>query len=282
MPIASEIETNVLSCFESISEILESQHVVHQVLMLDELKTEERPRLDDETNKIVGPCREHGKNTSLEFNSEKEVELLLEAIEKGEVHLATEATVGALGVLSGETRVYSARPILISGSCKRETGMEHAALINTAYLASRKSKLRTVSIASDGESRRGEALVCLAFKQELAPTSPIYDMLHVLPLMNLEVGDDDLTADKDYKHVFKRLHNLLLRDKGLTVHGVHLKPAVVRSHFHDNNMTLTRLNYLLNPDDRQDVKLAYDMLREVWSLPDSGPDALPGFHQGRK
>jgi hypothetical protein len=41
MPIASEIETNVLSCFESISEILESQHVVHQVLMLDELKTEE-------------------------------------------------------------------------------------------------------------------------------------------------------------------------------------------------------------------------------------------------
>lgn len=92
MPIASEIETNVLSCFESISEILESQHVVHQVLMLDELKTEERPQLDDETNKIVGPCREHGKNTSLEFNSEKEVELLLEAIEKGEVHLATEVS----------------------------------------------------------------------------------------------------------------------------------------------------------------------------------------------
>lgn len=155
-------------------------------------------------------------------------------------------------------------------------------MINAAYLASRKSKLRTVSIASDGESRRGEALVRLAFKQELAPTSPIYDMLHALPLMNLKVGDDDLTADKDYKHVFKRLHNLLLRDKGVTVHGVHLKPAVVRSHFHDNNMTLTRLNYLLNPDDRQDVKLAYDMLREVWSLPDSGPDALPGFHQGRK
>jgi hypothetical protein len=160
--------------------------------------------------------------------------------------------------------------------------MEHAGLINTAYLGSQKSKLRTISIASDGESRRGEALVRLAFKRELTPTSPIYDMLHVLPLMNLKVGDDDLTVDKDYKHVFKCLRNLLLRDKGLIVHGVHLKPAVIRSHFHSNNMTSTRINYLLNPDDRQDVKLAYDMLRDIWSLPDSGPDALPGFQQARK
>jgi hypothetical protein len=100
--------------------------------------------------------------------------------------------------------------------------------------------------------------------------------------MNLQVGDDDLTADKDYKHVFKRLRNLLLRENGSIVHGVHLKPSVLRSHFHNNNMTLMRINYLLNPNDRQDVKLAYDVLREVWTLPDSGPDARPGFYQARK
>jgi hypothetical protein len=47
-------------------------------------------------------------------------------------------------------------------------------------------------------------------------------------------------------------------------------------------MNSTRIDYLLNPNDRQDVKLAYDLLREVWSLPDSGPDALPGFRQARK
>jgi hypothetical protein len=193
-----------------------------------------------------------------------------------------QATVGALGVLSGETRVYGARPILISGSCKRESGLEHAALINAAYHACHKTNLRTICIASDGESRRGEALVRLTFKRELVPTSPIYDSLIVLPLMNLRVGDDDLTADKDYKHVFKRLRNLLLREKGLTVHGVHLKPSVIRSHFFDNNITLTRANYLLNPNDRQDVKLAYDMLHEIWSLPDSAPDKRPGFFQARK
>ena len=185
-------------------------------------------------------------------------------------------------MLSGETRLYSARPILISGSCKRETGAEHASLINIGYLASDRSKLRTISIASDGESRRGEALVRLTFKRQLNPDSPIYDMLHVLPLMNMEVGNDDLTADKDYKHVFKRLRNLLLRDKGREVHGVHIKPSVIRSHLASNDLTPVRIEYLLNPNDRQDVKLAYDMLREVWSLPDASPNALPGFHQARK
>lgn len=162
--------------------------------------------------------------------------------------------------------------------------MEHAALIHTAYQAGCKSKLRTISIASDGESRRGEALVHLTFKRQLAHTSPIYNLLHVLPLMNLQVGDDDLTADKDYKHVFKRLRNLLLRENGLTVHGVHLKPPTIRSHFHHSNMSSVRINYLLNPNDRQDVKLAYDLLREVWTLPDLGPDAhwQPGSYQARK
>jgi hypothetical protein len=96
--------------------------------------------------------------------------------------------------------------------------------------------------------------------------------------MNLEVGDDDLTADKDYKHVFKRLRNLMLRDKGFRIHEVHIKPSVIRSHFMSNNLTSTRINY---PNDRQDVKLAYDMLSDIWSLPDSPPDALPGFIQAR-
>jgi hypothetical protein len=87
--------------------------------------------------------------------------------------ITIQATVGALGILGGETRIYGARPILVSGSCKRETGLEHASLINTAYQASRKLKLRTISIASDGESRQGEALVRLTFKHDLAQTSPI-------------------------------------------------------------------------------------------------------------
>ncbi|KAF8058599.1 hypothetical protein FPV67DRAFT_1565461 [Lyophyllum atratum] len=281
-PTLLEMETNIANGFAPLFDALESRHVVHQVLMLDELKIEERPRVDPETNKIVGICREHGYKTSLEFNSEKEIELLLRGIKEKEIHFATEATVGAIGVLSSETHLYSARPVLVSGSCKRETGAEHATLVDTAYRASKKTKLRTVSIASDGESRRGEALVRLTFKQSLSPNSPIYDLLSPLPLLNLEVGDDDLTADKDYKHVFKRLRNLLLRPKGFLVHGVHITPSVIRSHLFSNEVNLTRADYLLNPNDKQDVKLAYDLLREIWLLPEPPTNRLPGFQHARK
>ena len=54
--------------------------------------------------------------------------------------ITVKATVGALGIFS-ETQFYSVHPILISGSCKRETGIQHAALISTALSASQKSKL---------------------------------------------------------------------------------------------------------------------------------------------
>jgi len=89
-PSRLEVETNVISNFEDIKNLLETHQVVHQVLMLDELKTEERLRHDPDSNKFQGVCREHGHKTSLEFNSEKEVDLLLEAVDKGELHVTVE------------------------------------------------------------------------------------------------------------------------------------------------------------------------------------------------
>ncbi|KAF8152208.1 hypothetical protein B0H34DRAFT_664334, partial [Crassisporium funariophilum] len=67
-----------------------------------------------------------------------------------------------------------------------------------------------VSLASDGETRRGTSLTLLTFKNKLSPDSPIYPILSPLRFMNFRVGDDDLTCDKDWKHIFKRFRNLLL------------------------------------------------------------------------
>jgi hypothetical protein len=69
--------------------------------------------------------------------------------------------------MSEDHRLYSALPALISGQCGRETGLEHAAVIQTTIDSIAKSDLRTISIASDGESRRGEALIHLTFKKNL-------------------------------------------------------------------------------------------------------------------
>ncbi|KAF8888953.1 hypothetical protein CPB84DRAFT_1816493 [Gymnopilus junonius] len=176
---SKEIESNVVECFNALLDTISSSSdtVIHQVLMLDEIKVEEWPRWDDHMNFIHGICHEHS-------NNEK-------------VHFASNAMIGTLTTLDG---------------CK-------------------KSKLHMISIASDGESHHGEAFICLTFKCKLHPSSLIFTYLRDLKFMNMEVGNDDLMADKDFKHIFKQCQNL-------------------------------HVNSILNPNDKQDVKLAYNLLHE--------------------
>ncbi len=119
-----------------------------------------------------------------------------------------------LGVLSTLPRLYSAHPILVSGSCKHETASDHAlliqAILDTANAKIATTGLRVVSLASDGKARRGKALAKLTFIAPLAPISPIYKHLVHLDMIDLFVGADNITADKDYKHIFKWLCNTLL------------------------------------------------------------------------
>jgi hypothetical protein len=86
-------------------------------------------------------------------------------------------------------------------------------------------------IASDGEAKQGKALVQLTFKHTLPVSSPIYPWLSACPLLDLHVGDNDITCDKDWKHVgAKRPHNALLHEKGVLVCGTWITPTVLRSH----------------------------------------------------
>jgi hypothetical protein len=83
--------------------------------------------------------------------------------------------------------------------------------------------------------------------------------------MDLHVGDDDLTCDKDWKHIFKRFRNLLLRDRGVVVNGFRVTPGILRSHFQANSLSVDHIHSIFNPKDSQDVKLAFDMLKDVWT-----------------
>ncbi|KAJ7875516.1 hypothetical protein B0H14DRAFT_3437072 [Mycena olivaceomarginata] len=81
----------------------------------------------DGTNNFLGVCRQHANKTSLQFNEEKDLEELFRAKEEGKVHFVDfcPASIAALGMLTDETRLYAARPVLISGDCKKESGLEH-------------------------------------------------------------------------------------------------------------------------------------------------------------
>ena len=144
------------------------------------------------------------------------------------------------------------------------------------------TRLRIVSIASDGESRRGAAFILLTFKQQLSPESPIYPLLKPLTFLNLHVGDDDLTCDKDWKHVFKRFRNLLLRHRGVVIDGFRITPSILKDHFKSSGLSADHVRSLFNPNDQQDVKMAFDMLKDIWRLPRISENPHPGFQKGRE
>lgn len=188
------------------------------------------------------------------------------------------------------------RTVLISGDCHRESGPQHAEVVKTVYdgvnqgMKKCEGNLNTciVSLASDGETRRGAAFVLLTFKKTLPTASPIYPLLSPLPLLNLHVGDDDLTCDKDWKHVIKRLRNLLLRDRGVLIDGSRITPAILQAHLRLGASSTEHVNAILNPEDLQDVKLAFDLLRDIWCLPplsetpSVGEQPNPGYQKGRE
>ena len=184
-------------------------------------------------------------------------------------------------------RLYSARPILLSGSCKRETANDHTTLLQAVVDATNNKQdmtgLRVISLASDGESRRGKALTNLTYVAPLAPSLPIYNHLAHLDLMDYFVGPDDITADKDYKHIFKRLRNALLCDNGCLVHGVRLTCAVIHKHFKDSGFTDAHISRVLDPTDKQDVVLAYALLKDLWTLLPADPDSsAPTYIKARE
>ncbi|KAF8267319.1 hypothetical protein EI94DRAFT_1771895 [Lactarius quietus] len=250
-PLVRDLEANLVAAFDSLSPNLAAQGRLHAVFMLDKIAQETHPRWCDRTNQILGCIAD--------------AELLFREMVSRNMHLAHEATIGVIGLLCNNSRFYSAKPFLISRSCKKESVEDHLTLIQTALDTIKGvdalQNTWVVSIASDGEAKRGKALT-------LSPSLPIYPWLSTCTLLDLHVGDDDITCDKDWKHTgAKRPHNALLREKGLLVHGIWITPAVLRSHLLEAGYKPQHIRPMLNPNDKQDVLLAYTLLRDIWSLP---------------
>ncbi|KAJ7717383.1 hypothetical protein B0H16DRAFT_1338120, partial [Mycena metata] len=295
MPTVAEIETNIDSCLDATPEFsnmktqaVSEVRVVHQVLMLDEIATEKRVRYDDRTNKVVGVCRQHGHKVPLELNSEDDLEVLCDGLKNGDAHLGREATVAAFGALSANPREYSARPILFSADCKHESGREHAKKILRPLVTAinnksdrGNTKFRLICVASDGESRRGTAFAREYMKRPLSPSSRIFQHLQGLEFMNYLVGDDDVTCDKDFKHAIKCLRSLTMRDAGFEVLGFLITVPILREHLLADGISSSKINAYLNPNDKQDVGLAFSVLKAVWSLPPAPADSTPSFVAAR-
>jgi hypothetical protein len=153
------------------------------------------------------------------------------------------ATVAAIGMLSLDSREYAARTIMFSGTCKKERSEEHVQLIKTILRACNRQKTRgdkthcTICIASDGKAKRGDSLVILTMASELNVDSPIYALLQLLEFLNLLVGLDDITADKDHKHIIKHQQNTLMCKRGIEVLGFCNTPSILSLHLESNGVS---------------------------------------------
>ncbi|KAJ3514807.1 hypothetical protein NMY22_g14626 [Coprinellus aureogranulatus] len=257
----------------------------HAVAMFDKIATEKRLRWYSRTNKFLGVCCQHGNRVALDFNSERDMKELFRAFDEREVHVGMGTTVGAMSVLSDDYQIYALRVVLLSSDCKREDGTEHAQVLQTTVDGINPHKdttnIQLVSIASDDETRRGSALVQLTFKKTLSPSSDIYPLLSPLPFMNLHVGDDDLTVDKDWKHFFEGMRNLPLQAQGIVVCDTRIAPSILDAHLIEAGMDASHTWEIMTRNDKQDVLLAYELLKSIWSLPRLTKKQNPSFISAR-
>ena len=131
------------------------------------------------------------------------------------------ATVVEIGALTKNHCEYITCPFLISATCKGKDTIGHMEFLHLSLGAcSHKENLikgKVYSVASDGESRQGKALALLMEHFLLFSSSPLYVHLGNLLLLNLMVGEDEITSDKDYKHVMKRLQHVHLHPNGILI-----------------------------------------------------------------
>jgi hypothetical protein len=124
------------------------------------------------------------------------------------------------------------------------------------------------SIASDGDSWRRKAMAMLTLIHEPKLDSYLQKQLGELGLFNYLCGSAEETADIDYKHILKCLWNTLLQLKCMALDGVVLTPQLLKWHLLKQGLKDEHgINALLLPKDKQDVKLMYDLLSSIATLP---------------
>ncbi|KAI0783374.1 hypothetical protein C8Q75DRAFT_810958 [Abortiporus biennis] len=206
----------------------------------------------------------HFKHTAIELG---------EAIHTGRVHMGKEMSVVAVSCFGDETsRTY---PILAAPTCKQESAVDMKMLMELlveTYQCSRASQLvgPLWSFATDGDATRRVAGYALFVKTKLTSSSLLYPTLSHIPGLNLYTGNNEVTLDFDYKHIFKRFCTLLRQQAGITLNNGRVVNALMLSYYFMHLLQLpeTKVCNLVFTDDGQDVPKALEFIHTISQLCD--------------
>lgn len=225
-PTTKDVNTNITAMFDPE---LKAAMLVHSpdplsrevagcIMMIDGVALEERCRYCTRDNCVTGLCREHSQGIRTKINVLGDVQELEAALHPqnkdgvtppATVHYGKDGTVVAVAPYA-QTNHYSPVPLLVSSSCKSETGEELAAWLNVVLDAwkshphGEQTHGPIWALASDGESsfRRARFLLCMT--EQINATSALGQRLAGLVGLNMYTGSGGLCGTCDPKHVIKR------------------------------------------------------------------------------
>ncbi|KAK6995622.1 hypothetical protein R3P38DRAFT_3425795, partial [Favolaschia claudopus] len=240
-------------------------------LSLDELAMEREISVMEDTDKMAGFCLEHLKSSGLQSvkigPDIAGIQAAVDAVREGRVHIAHEACVAAISRLAGTK--YGAKPIYIGPTCKKSSWQETMRTIQILVEAWKRSpdgerkNGPLFSVSTDGCPLRRRALFMLCMHDEIRPGNPIYEYVKNLPGLNLRVGANNLTADSDYKHEFKRIRGDLCSNAGMVIKNVCVNRELLSlwlERLPDHDWSETSIHALLDPADGQNVSKAIKLL----------------------
>ncbi|KIM35830.1 hypothetical protein M413DRAFT_36514, partial [Hebeloma cylindrosporum] len=273
IPDQLEINENITSLFGDGGRVPPTVPEVGQVVMIDGAAIEEAIRYDFQENKLLGLCREHSEDIKTEVNTVEDIHNVADALFGPErtCHRGKDATVLGLAPVTA-TENYHVTPLILSPSCKAETGADLASWVGDFIDhyhdhpdgAMRHGKITT--LATDGESsfRKLRFLLCLTETVDI--NSELGKRLSGLPGLNLSTGYRGILGTCDPKHVVKRFATMLRSTRGFVIgqrkndaddvlHALKLVP-----------MSHASAILLLNPTDKQNVPKAVWLIEELFKL----------------
>ncbi|EMD31048.1 hypothetical protein CERSUDRAFT_60567, partial [Gelatoporia subvermispora B] len=235
----------------------------------DEVSQEEVSCYFPHADAIGGLCREHSHRVDKRLTTFDSAEAVATALADGTVHYGKEASVIALG--SFGTSLRGAFPVVFSPTCKSETPQQSADLLHRVIDCWRDNYADEVgpiwSFASDGDAGRRAMVYQLFMKHQIGEDHHLYKYLGQMSGLNLCVGDGDITADFDWKHLLKRFGRLLRTTQGIIVGDTVINHEILAAHLRDHpELSELEVQRLLNPADAQDVPRAVSFLQAVYSI----------------
>ncbi|KAI0072081.1 hypothetical protein K474DRAFT_1686804 [Panus rudis PR-1116 ss-1] len=230
-------------------------------VLWDEISQEETACYFPHADTVGALCREHSWRVNLQLLTLENAISIARALWNGKVHFGKEASVVAIA--SFGTRLRGAFPVLVSPTCKTK----ESTVLNAWKSVGANLFGPVWSFASDGDAGRRSMVYDMFMKYTVGPMHRLYQYLGGLPGLNLCTGEDDITADFDWKHEIKRIGRVFLTLDGFMIGDTLINFHTLRRYLLKSH-TLEKVDRLLNPEDSQDVPRAIELIEAVAGVRD--------------